>query len=87
MCLHVLLTIQYIYMSFDGFRKENDTWFAVFIYSRHAELTIWQADKVRFKGVRVRYHSSFQKDPLVLLRARCIAPIHARLSFLERTST
>ena len=48
-----------------------------FVFPRRAELTIWRADK----GVRVRYHNTFRIDPLVLLRAQCITPIHA-MSFL-----
>ena len=36
----------------------------VLIYLRRAELTIWRADKVRYKGVRLRYPSSFRGKKL-----------------------
>ncbi|KAH3779018.1 hypothetical protein DPMN_180497 [Dreissena polymorpha] len=37
-------------------------------------------DSIEIQGIRVRYPSSLQIDPLVLLLAECIAPIHARIT-------
>ncbi|KAH3814103.1 hypothetical protein DPMN_142591, partial [Dreissena polymorpha] len=42
-----------------------------------AEETAIRRDSIEEEGIRVQYRSPLRIDPFVLLRAQCIAPIHA----------
>ncbi|KAH3727720.1 hypothetical protein DPMN_053663 [Dreissena polymorpha] len=48
-----------------------------------AKETERRRDSIGIQGIRVRYPSSLRIDPLVLLRAQCIAPIHARITWVS----
>ncbi|KAH3839404.1 hypothetical protein DPMN_112834 [Dreissena polymorpha] len=48
-----------------------------------AEETASRRDSIGIQGIRVRYPSSLRIDTLVLLRAQCIAPIHARITWVS----
>ncbi|KAH3838092.1 hypothetical protein DPMN_111498 [Dreissena polymorpha] len=47
------------------------------------EETASRRDSIGIQGIRVRYPSCLRIDPLVLLRARCLAPIHARITLVS----
>ncbi|KAH3852578.1 hypothetical protein DPMN_095089 [Dreissena polymorpha] len=48
-----------------------------------AEETASRRESIGIQGIRVRYPSSLRIDTLVLLRAQCIAPIHARITWVS----
>ncbi|KAH3843915.1 hypothetical protein DPMN_117450 [Dreissena polymorpha] len=43
--------------------------------------TASRRDSIEIQGIRMRYPSSLRIDPLVLLHAQCIAPIHTRITW------
>ncbi|KAH3780076.1 hypothetical protein DPMN_157886 [Dreissena polymorpha] len=47
-----------------------------------SEETAYRRDSIEIQGFLVRYPSSLRIDPLVLLRAQSIAPIHARITWV-----
>jgi len=55
----------------------------LFMFCFVAEETASRRDSIKIQGIGVRYLSSLQIDPLVLLRARCIAPTHARFTWVS----
>ncbi|KAH3717014.1 hypothetical protein DPMN_059753 [Dreissena polymorpha] len=81
-----MMMCMYVCISFDLAVKDNplsaSTYFQwgplVF-----AEETASRRDSIEIQGIRLRYPSSLRIDPLVLLRAQCIAPIHARITWVS----
>ncbi|KAH3869192.1 hypothetical protein DPMN_032353 [Dreissena polymorpha] len=48
-----------------------------------AEETASRSDRIEIQGIQVRYPSSLRIDPLVILLAQCIAPIHAGITWVS----
>ena len=83
MCMYVCMYVFLLTLQSRITHESASTYFQLGPLFFFAEETASRRDSIEIQGIWVRYPSSLQIDPLVLLRAQYKAPIHARITWVS----